>query len=84
MSANVDDLTRFLARQKHLLLQERNAEIERTSLLLSKCSQKILEQRGLALGALGVASMGVGLGGKTCVRGRTSGWHGPCKRVVPV
>jgi DNA polymerase alpha-associated DNA helicase A len=68
MSATPDDLKRFIARQKELLLQERNEEIARTGLLLSKSSQKVLEQRGLALGGLGVASMGIGLGGKTSVR----------------
>jgi hypothetical protein len=65
MTASADDLARFIARQKQLLAQERKAEIERTSLLLSKCSQKTLEQNGLALGGLGVASMSIGLGGKT-------------------
>jgi DNA polymerase alpha-associated DNA helicase A len=55
---------------KHLLLlsQERNAEVERTSLVLSKCGPKLLEQKGLALNGLGIASIGVGLGNKTCVR----------------
>lgn len=55
---------------KHLLLlsQERDAEVERTSLVLSKCGPKLLEQKGLALNGLGIASIGVGLGNKTCVR----------------
>jgi DNA polymerase alpha-associated DNA helicase A len=54
---------------KHLLLlsQERDAEVERTSLVLSKCGPKLLEQKGLALNGLGIASIGVGLGNKTCV-----------------
>ena len=58
------NLKLFITRQLHLLSQEREAEIERTSLLNSKCSHKLLEQRGLALGGLGVASVAVGLGGK--------------------
>lgn len=55
---------------KHMLLlsQERDAEIERTSLVISKCGPKLLEQKGLALNGLGIASIGVGLGNKTCVR----------------
>lgn len=55
---------------KHLLLlsQERDAEVERTSLVISKCGPKLLEQKGLALNGLGIASIGVGLGNKTCVR----------------
>jgi DNA polymerase alpha-associated DNA helicase A len=65
MTASPEDLARFLARHKELLSRERLEEIERTSLLLSKASQKALEQNGLALGGLGVASMGIGLGGKT-------------------
>lgn len=55
----------FVARQRVLLAQERNAEIERSSLLLSNCGPKLLEQKGLALNGLGVVSMNIGLGGKT-------------------
>lgn len=65
MPTSLDDVTRFIARQKALLTNEREEEVKRTSLLLSKCSQKTLEQNGLALGGLGVVSMNVGLGGKT-------------------
>lgn len=54
----------FLESQTRLLKQERDAEIERTSLLLSSCPPKLLERKGLALGGLGIASIGVGLGGK--------------------
>jgi DNA polymerase alpha-associated DNA helicase A len=57
----------FIARQRQLLQQERNAEIERSSLLLTNCGPKLLEQKGLALLGLGVASVNIGLGGKTCV-----------------
>lgn len=57
----------FISRQRTLLAQERDAEIERSSLILSNASPKLLEQRGLALGGLGIMSAGVGLGGKTYV-----------------
>lgn len=57
-------LASFLDRQTLLLKREREAEIERTSLLLSSCGPKLLERKGLALGALGVASIRIGLGGK--------------------
>lgn len=57
----------FIARQRVLLSREREAEVERSSLLLSNCGPKLLEQKGLALGGLGVASINVGLGGKTYV-----------------
>lgn len=57
----------FINRHRQLLLKEREAEIERTSLLLTNCSPSLLEQKGLALGSLGVANVSVGLGGKTCV-----------------
>lgn len=69
MAPPSSDLTvqAFIARHRALLAQERDAEIERTSLILSNASPKLLEQRGLALGGLGVVSAGVGLGGKTCV-----------------
>ncbi|KAI0926477.1 hypothetical protein AcV7_005407 [Taiwanofungus camphoratus] len=67
MITSSDGLHAFIARHKLLLGQERQAEIERTSLLLSNCGPKLLEQKGLALGGLGVASVNVGLGGKTLV-----------------
>jgi hypothetical protein len=63
-TASDADLIRFIARQRQLLTREREAEIERTSLLLSNCSHKLLEQKGLALGGLGVVSVEIGLGGK--------------------
>ncbi|ORX35634.1 putative DNA helicase [Kockovaella imperatae] len=60
-------LTAFITRHQHLLALERAAEEEQTRLLNSNCSPKLLEQRGLALGSLGVASISVGLGGKHLV-----------------
>ena len=57
----------FITRQRQLLQQERNAEIERSSLLLTNCGPKLREQKGLALLGLGVAGVNIGLGGKTCV-----------------
>ncbi|KAI0729482.1 P-loop containing nucleoside triphosphate hydrolase protein [Fomitopsis betulina] len=60
-------LREFLARQRVLLSREREAEVERSSLLLSNCGPRLLEQKGLALGGLGVASINIGLGGKTLV-----------------
>lgn len=58
----------FIDKHLDLLSQERDAEIGRTSLIFSKCGPKLLEQKGLALNGLGVASVGVGLGNKTRVR----------------
>lgn len=66
MSTN-EQLRAFITRQLDLLKDERNAELERSSLLLSKCGPKVLEQKGLALGGLGVVGINVGLGGKTYV-----------------
>jgi DNA polymerase alpha-associated DNA helicase A len=63
--ASASDLQDFIDRQRILLEKERGAEIERSSLLLSNCGPKILEQKGLSLGGLGVVGMHVGLGGKT-------------------
>ncbi|KAJ7829434.1 AAA domain-containing protein [Mycena olivaceomarginata] len=60
-------LSGFFARQRLLLSQERAAEIERSSLLLSNCGPKLLEQKGLSLGGLGVVGVNIGLGGKTLV-----------------
>ena len=57
----------FIDRHLDLLSQERDAEIGRTSLVFSKCGPKLLEQKGLALNGLGVASIGIGLGNKTCI-----------------
>ncbi|KAG2159412.1 AAA domain-containing protein [Suillus bovinus] len=61
------DLKAFISRHRELLSKERNAEIERSSLLLTNCGQKLLEQKGLALGNLGVVGINLGLGGKTLV-----------------
>ncbi|KAG5636874.1 hypothetical protein H0H81_006535 [Sphagnurus paluster] len=58
-------ISEFLARQRILLKKERDAEIERSSLLLSNCSPKLLEQKGLSLAGLGISSVNIGLGGKT-------------------
>ena len=63
--ASAVELQDFIDRQRILLAKERGAEIERTSLLLSNCGPKILEQKGLSLGGLGVVGMHIGLGGKT-------------------
>ena len=63
--ASAVELQDFIDRQRILLAKEREAEIERSSLLLSNCGPKILEQKGLSLGGLGVVGMHVGLGGKT-------------------
>jgi len=64
MAVTDSHIKSFIERQFTLLEREREAEIERTSLLISNCSQKLLEQKGLALGGLGVASVSIGLGGK--------------------
>ncbi|KAJ3568025.1 hypothetical protein NP233_g5986 [Leucocoprinus birnbaumii] len=69
-------LTAFIARQRMLLAKERAAEIERSSLLLSNCGPKLLEQKGLSLGGLGISSVSIGLGGKTLVElERPSAYH---------
>ncbi|KAF9515834.1 hypothetical protein BS47DRAFT_1371885 [Hydnum rufescens UP504] len=69
-------LRAFLERQSQLLQRERTAEIERTSLLLSSCSPKLLEKKGLALGGLGVVGINIGLGGKSLIElERPSAYH---------
>jgi DNA polymerase alpha-associated DNA helicase A len=55
----------FVDRHLSLLSEERDAEVEKTSLVSSKCSPKLLEQKGLALNGLGIVSIGIGLGNKT-------------------
>ncbi|KAM5531065.1 hypothetical protein V8D89_015285 [Ganoderma adspersum] len=65
--ATDEQLKAFVARHHQLLDKEREAEIERTSLLLSNCPPKLLEQKGLCLASLSIASVGIGLGGKTLV-----------------
>ncbi|KAJ7628342.1 P-loop containing nucleoside triphosphate hydrolase protein [Roridomyces roridus] len=68
MSSEADTrLSTFFARQRLLLAQEREAEVERSSLILSNCPPKLLEQKGLSLGGLGVVGVNIGLGGKTLV-----------------
>jgi len=57
----------FITRQRQLLAKEREAEIERSSLLLSNCGPKLLEQKGLSLGGLTIVNVNIGLGGKTYV-----------------
>ena len=61
-----EQLEAFFDRQRQLLAQERQAEIDQTSLLLSNCSAKLLEKKGLALFGLGVVNVNIGLGGKRC------------------
>ena len=67
---STERVSTFIDRHLLLLSQERDAEVERTSLVFSKCGPKLLEQKGLALNGLGIASIGVGLGNKTCVHMR--------------
>jgi len=62
--ATADQLTAFIKRQRYLLAQEREAEINQSALLLTNCGPKLLEQKGLAILGLGIASIGIGLGGK--------------------
>lgn len=62
--SRIDEALNFIARLQLLLENERQAEIEESSLLLSNCSSKTLEQRGLALCNLGVANISIGLGGR--------------------
>ncbi|KAG2108483.1 AAA domain-containing protein [Suillus discolor] len=65
--ASEAELKAFIGRHRELLSKERNAEIERTALLLTNCGPKLLEQKGLALGSLSVVGINIGLGGKTLV-----------------
>ena len=58
-------LSSFIDRHRFLLAKERDAEIERSSLLLSNCGPKQLERKGMALLGLGIVGVNVGLGGKT-------------------
>ncbi len=60
--ATEDDLRTFKDRQRTLLAKERDAEVARSSLLLSNCGPnlKLLEQKGLSVGGLGV-SLKIGL-----------------------
>ena len=59
-------LAAFFARHRLLLAKERDEEISRSSLLLTNCAPKLLEQKGLAITGLGVVDAKIGLGGKTC------------------
>ena len=68
MLSKEEDLKAFISRHRSLLLKERDAEVERSSLLLSNCGPRLLEQKGLALIGLGVSNITIGLGGKTCVQ----------------
>ena len=61
---NVDGIAPFFDQHIRLLKRERDAEIEQSSLLLSNCSPKLLEQRGLALLNLNVLNITIGLGGR--------------------
>ncbi|KAF8336585.1 P-loop containing nucleoside triphosphate hydrolase protein [Cantharellus anzutake] len=75
MSTN-DLLKAFFDRQKELLEKERKAEVDRNALLVSACSPKLLESRGLALTGLGVVEISIGLGGKSLIElERPSAYH---------
>ncbi|KAL5497984.1 hypothetical protein ACEPAH_2915 [Sanghuangporus vaninii] len=58
---------RFFERQLELLNDEREAEIAQNTLLLSKCSLKLLEQKGLALLNLTPMNIQVGMGGRNLI-----------------
>nr|GAT50155.1 predicted protein [Mycena chlorophos] len=77
MNSETDSrLGAFFTRQRELLTKERAAEVERSSLLLTNCGPKLLEQKGLALLGLGVVNVNIGLGGKTLVElERPSAYH---------
>ncbi|KAG8737654.1 hypothetical protein FRC10_007959 [Ceratobasidium sp. 414] len=76
MSTVNDDLQQYFNRMRTLCQQERTAEVEQSSLLLSACSPKLLEQKGLALLGLGVSNVQVGLGGKSLIElERPSAYH---------
>ncbi|PVG02231.1 P-loop containing nucleoside triphosphate hydrolase protein [Serendipita vermifera] len=62
-----EQLEAFFERQRHLLAQERQADIDQSSLLLSNCSAKLLEKKGLALLGLSPRNVNIGLGGKTLI-----------------
>jgi DNA polymerase alpha-associated DNA helicase A len=66
MSTTPDQLEAFFARQQELLAAERQAEVDQSSLLISNCSPKLLERKGLALLGLAVVQVNIGLGGKRC------------------
>jgi DNA polymerase alpha-associated DNA helicase A len=63
--ATPEQLEVFFERQRYLLAQERQADIDQSSLLLSNCSPKLLEKKGLALLGLSPLNVNIGLGGKT-------------------
>ncbi|KAF9256839.1 P-loop containing nucleoside triphosphate hydrolase protein [Marasmius fiardii PR-910] len=65
--SSTEVLTAFISRQRHLLALERAADLSRSRLLLTNCPPKQLEKNGLALLALTVVSVEVGLGGKVLV-----------------
>ncbi|CAE6467949.1 unnamed protein product [Rhizoctonia solani] len=76
MTATSNDVEQFLNRMRDLGLRERTAEVEQSSLLLSACSPKLLEQKGLALLGLGVSNVQIGLGGKSLIElERPSAYH---------
>ncbi|WVW84202.1 hypothetical protein I302_106232 [Kwoniella bestiolae CBS 10118] len=69
-------LEAFISRHQYLLELERKAEEEQTRLLNSKCSPKLLEQRGLSIGGMGVSNISVGLGGQSLIElNRPSAYH---------
>ncbi|KAF5352066.1 hypothetical protein D9758_009403 [Tetrapyrgos nigripes] len=76
MTSQESLLSAFISRQRALLKRERDADIERSSLLLSNCGPKLLEQKGLALLGLGIVGINIGLGGKTLIElERPSAYH---------
>lgn len=56
-----------IQRTLELLAFERDTDLAQTSLLVSKCSPKLLESRGLAILNLQACNVSIGLGGKTLV-----------------
>lgn len=64
---SANEVRAWLARQRELIARERAEEREQSALLLSRCPPRLLERNGLALLALGAASVRVGQGAKLYV-----------------
>jgi DNA polymerase alpha-associated DNA helicase A len=74
--SSLDATSAFIARHRELLKKEREEEIKRSHLLLSNCSQRQLEQKGLSITSLTISAINIGLGGNYLVElERPSAYH---------
>ena len=67
MHDSVDHIATFIDKMEHLMVMEKEAELEQTADLLAKFSYKELERRNLAITKLYIKEVSTGVYGRVLV-----------------